>query len=114
MFQLYKDNTEFYVLLNLFKIKSEMLKGFIKTTQSSYLVLRVDIFEVCDDVISKKLSQGFVLTLEQVEEQLQQVGQRQQVLVTQQNECTTERHTHILKFKEKNYFETYAHPKVYT
>jgi hypothetical protein len=78
----------------------KLVKGFIKN-RSTYLVFRVDIFEICDDVISEKLSQGFVLTLEQVEEQLQQVRQRQQVLVTQQNECTTERHTHILKFKHK-------------
>ena len=64
-----------------------------------YLVFCVNVLEVRDDVISQKLPQRFVLTLQQVEEQLQQVGQGQQVLVTQQNQSPAERHSHILKIK---------------
>ena len=56
----------------------------------------VNVFEVRDDVITKKLSQRFVLTFEKVEEQLEQVREGQQVLVAQQNQCTAERHSHVL------------------
>jgi hypothetical protein len=55
-----------------------------------YLVFGVDVFEVRDDVIAKKLSQRFVLAFEKVEEQLEQVREGQQVLVAQQNQCSTE------------------------
>ena len=40
--------------------------------KSVHLVLGIDVLEVRNDVIAKKLSQGLVLTLQQVEEQLKQ------------------------------------------
>ena len=43
--------------------------------KSVHLVLGIDVLEVRDDVIAKKLSQGLVLTLQEIEEQLKQEKQ---------------------------------------
>ncbi len=47
-------------------------------------------------MITQKLSQGFVLALQQVEEQLEKVGELEQVLVSQKHQGSAKRHPHIL------------------